>query len=222
MNSVPGIAAVATLTAACIAAVVALVVAFVNAWSNRRIAIDTAHRAYRTQLAETVLTAMRKLLSQVDELELVSRDKDVERWRALVNEIARRRSLRQELPLSNDEVFADAVKLFVQRRGHLEMWLSISTRGIERKSEMPGFGMTISLQYINEAAKILETAAEAYIFNLPKLRRIAAKMLKEADPLALKKRIDARRKVYEDAFGPDDGQLINIDEVPAEFAQTGK
>jgi len=48
-------------------------------------------------------------------------------------------------------------------------------------------------------------------------------MLKEdVDPLALKKRIDDRLKVYDDAFGPDDAELIDIDEIPEQFAGTGK
>jgi hypothetical protein len=97
------------------------------------------------------------------------------------------------------------------------MWLRITTM---REPGMPQFGMTEALKYISEGTDILETAAEAYIFDLPRLRRRAARMLKEANPLALNKRINARLEVYEDAFGPDDGQLIDIDEAPEELAAT--
>lgn len=212
-SSIPVITAVATLIAAGIGAVVALAVAYTNAWSARRIAIDTAHRAYRTQLAEPSLAALRLLLSQMDQLELTSRDGDFVRWCRLVSEVAPRKSLRQDLPTTSDKVFAAAVRLFVQRRGLLGMWLRIASK--DRDS--PPFGMTEAMQYVTEAAEVLQTAAEAYIFDLPKLRRRAARMLKGANPLALKKRIDARRKIYEDAFGPDDGEAIDIDQIPEEL-----
>jgi hypothetical protein len=222
LTSVPTITAIATLAAACIAAVVAIVIAFVNAWSSRRIAIDTAHRAYRTQLADGSLAAMRKLLSQVDELELVSRNRDVDRWREIAADITKRRSLRQDLPYSNDPVFASAVRLFVTRRSHFEMWLSVTTFIPGRRSDMPEFGMTEALKYITEAAQVLETAAEAYVFDLPRVRRRAARLVKEVDDLPLMKRIQARMQVYDDAFGPDDGQSIDIDEVHEPFAVVGK
>jgi len=161
LTSVPAITAIATLTAACIAALVATVVAYVNAWSNRRIAIDTAHRAHRAQLAEVSLSAMRKLLTQVDELELASRRQDFARWCDLVSALSPMRSLRQDLPTSNDEVFAAAIRLFITRRANLSMWLRIATRDRDK----PPFGMTDFVKYMTEAAQILEVAAESYVFT---------------------------------------------------------
>lgn len=206
-TSLPALTALATVIAAGIGAVVAIVVALVNAWSSRRIAVDTAHRAFRSELAGAAVAATQEALKLIHTLNQLKLAGDAERWRKLVAS-THHRGLRLKLDLRtpHDPVFAAAIKLFVVRRANLEMWLAIKCRDM-----MPDFGLTVARAYINEAAEIVQIAAEGYIFNLRKPRKRAQKMLKEADPTPLKKRIDARLAMWE-SLG-DEEEFVDLDQA---------
>jgi hypothetical protein len=75
----PLIAALATLAAAIVAATAALTVAFVNAWAQRRLERDKAHRAYRADQAAPYIKRAnemhrlgKQLLEAVSNLEATS------------------------------------------------------------------------------------------------------------------------------------------------------
>jgi hypothetical protein len=215
--SLPALTAIATLIAAGIGAVVAIVVALVNAWSARRIAVDTAHREFRTELAESAVEATRRLLEDLHNLDTIARTENEEAWRDAFRTMERRSTdLKVDLRTPHDPVFAAAVKLFTQRRAQLKIWLSL--RG--RNQIPPGLGLLVATDYIREAAEIVQVAAEAYIFGVRPPRKRAEALLKKIDPMPLNKRVLARQKVYEDAFGPDDGSLIDIDARPEEVVDS--
>lgn len=209
-TSLPALTALATVIAAGIGGVVALVVALVNAWSARRVAIDAAHREFRSELAKAAVTATRELMTQLHSLDRIVREKDHAAWHRIIDGMRIDQThglglrLKTDLRTPHDEVFAAALKLFKLRRAHLEVWLSIN------RNEIPAFGITVATAYIREASEIVQIAAEGYIFNLRKPRKRAQRLLKKIDPLVLKKRIDARLAMYQDAFGDDDDEEIEL------------
>jgi hypothetical protein len=97
------------------------VVAAINALTARRIAIDNAHRTYRKELADASVAATQVLLNQLYELgDIVKTGGD---WRVLAREIRATPSRKVDLRKPNDEVFADAITLFVRRRHQVGHWL---------------------------------------------------------------------------------------------------
>jgi hypothetical protein len=186
-QSLPALAAIATLIAAGIGAVVAVVVAFVNAWASRRIAIDTAHREFRSELANKAIAATKKVLAQIHAFDQLHLDKDVDGWRkAAASMNTRGLPLQMDLRTPHDPVFAAALKLFRRRRGQFRFWIEMN------REQIPAGGISVTRTYMMEAAEIVQAAAEAYVFNLPEPRKRAQRLLKEANPMPLKKRIDAR------------------------------
>ena len=145
-------------------------------------------------------------MGEIHTLEELSLDNEnVDEWRRVVNTVIRRRKQNFDLRTPDDAVFRAALRLFFQRAAQYEMWLAVKGR-----EEAPAFGLTIANQYVTEAAEIVHVAAEGYIFNLRGPRKRAKALLEKTDPLPLKTRVDAKLKVYIDAFGPDDGEEVEL------------
>src|SRR5262245_9749282 len=108
-KSLPALTALATVVAAIIAAVVASIVASVNAWSVRRAARDTAHRAFREELAGAAVAATKQLLSEIHELLEISRKGTSDDWRnAMARTYQKGVRLRTDLRTPHEPVLADA------------------------------------------------------------------------------------------------------------------
>jgi hypothetical protein len=201
-QSLPALTALATVIAAGIGAMVALAVAAVNAWSARRIAIETAHREFRSELAKRAVDATRLELGKLYALEQLALARDRNGWRTAVAKMQRRGlPLKVDLRMPHDPVFAEAITMFRRRREQFRLWLLIKAR-----EEIPEFGLTEARSYLMEAAEIVQIAAEGYVFSVRKPRERARRLLKEANPLPLKKRIDdklAKYEALEDGEKPD-------------------
>ncbi len=195
-TSLPALTALSTLIAAFIGAIVAIVVAAVNAWSARRIAIDTAHRAYRSELAGSIVAATRRLLSVLHELETLAQGQDAMLWVHRAYAFAREPS-GDEFRTPHDEVFANAARLFSHRRTQVQLWLASVANTVSPDDRISTFGLKMARVYIQEAAAIIDEAAEGYVFGLSKPLRRAALRLDAADTRPLKARIDERRRRYE-------------------------
>jgi hypothetical protein len=199
-QSLPALTALATVIAAGIGAAVALMVALVNAWAARRIAVDTAHREFRSELADRAVLASKKVLAQIHGLDQLRLKGDQEGWRKAVASIQKRGlPLKMDLRTPHDPVFADAVKLFKGRRAQFEMWVLIKYR-----EQIAPFGLTEARAYMMEVAEIVQVSAEAYVFNLRGPRKRAQRLLQSADRVALNRRIEAKLSKYDGLEGEDD------------------
>ena len=150
-------------------------------------------------------------MSQIEKLVGLSQLHDEDGWRTAVRAMELDTvNVKSDFRVPHDPVFAAAIKMFHIRRVQLDLWLGSGWR-----PKIPqGLGLSIAREYMSEAAEIVQVAAEAYVFNVRAPRKRAKALLKKVDPRPLKKRIDAREKVYENEFGPDDGSLIDLDARP--------
>jgi hypothetical protein len=177
--SLPALTAIATLIAAAIGGTVAVLVAVINTRAARQVAIDTAHRAYRTTLAQASIDAAVAFLGQLYHLAEAQAIGDAAGMQAAIGALTARRP-RLDFREPHDEDFAEAVRLFRRRRTHAREWLRAATLDADGVNAVDAAALFVLQAHVNEAARIVQIAAEAYIFDVEKQRKLARGMQKKA------------------------------------------
>ncbi len=173
----PAATAAATLVAACLAFVAALVVALVNARAARQLALDAAHREYRTALARRVLQGSRSVYRILELCEKAVLDVDVTGLRRLYARFGTDRL--DEFPIMIDLPFAQT---FWEAQINYHALRSKAKKAIaeilERDPSTWDVDPLIEQRFaMANAFGVLELAAQGFIFRLHKPSRFASHIL---------------------------------------------
>ena len=187
--------AAGTIVGAVIAAVSSYVIARYNARSARQLAVDAAHRQYREQLAKSAVEAARELLTALHELNVIAQGAGAESgWHAGLMRVIRYRQ-KTDFRRPTDDVFAQAIEVFVSRRTEIERHLQLVALTESSSPRRMTWVLADMKHYVAEICEVLDIAAEAYVFNLADVRSRAATMLAKLSPVPLEARLQASEQL---------------------------